>query len=336
MKITIVTDGSNTLGLGHVVQSLTLADALRARAGAAVAISFVTGSEASVRALIAARGYPVEHAGEEAAVLARLAADDPDCVIFDMLHVPVDLARAIKAQLRARLITFTNLSDANRHADMTVLAAFDPAFTNLREVDPATGQLRFSGIRYWVLRPQFYAQAPKHVARSSAVHSVMLMFGGADPCDFSSRVLAPLLDAPAQYDILLVLGPAYAGQAALDAVLASHPRAGAVRIRRGVDDVAAEMRRHDLVMASPGMSFFESILVGTPLLCFHQNRQQQDAYAGVFATLGVEDLATLPQRLARHDFIYPDELPLERMAIGRGKDDLLDAILGPAFTKEHP
>jgi spore coat polysaccharide biosynthesis predicted glycosyltransferase SpsG len=330
MRVAIVTDGGNTMGLGHVMQSLTLADALREHAGAAVSIAFLTRSDAAVRRLIGARGYEVARAQDDTHLLALLHAGQPDRIIFDMLHVPPELARTIKAELGAKLITFTNLSDANRHADMTVLAAFDPAFSNRREHDAVTGQVRFIGIKYWLLRPQFYALPPKHVVQGAPVEAVMLMFGGADPCNFSSRVLEVLLRGSEPCRILLVVGPAFAHEAALQAVLQAHPeRAAAVQVRRGVDNVAEEMRCHDLVMTSPGLSFFEALLVGTPLVCFHQNQQQQDAYAGVFPTLGPEALATLPCRLAERDFIYPDSLPLERMAIGRGKDEILDEILRP-------
>jgi spore coat polysaccharide biosynthesis predicted glycosyltransferase SpsG len=64
----------------------------------------------------------------------------------------------------------------------------------------------------------------------------------------------------------------------LDAVLTDYPDAALrVRVMTGTDRVAEVMRDSDLVMASPGLSVFKALSVGTPVLCFHQNSFQQDA-----------------------------------------------------------
>ena len=50
------------------------------------------------------------------------------------------------------------------------------------------------------------------------------------------------------------------------------------------------MYNSDLVFASPGLSFFEALIIGTPVICFHQNDLQKEVYAGYFNTFGEEDI----------------------------------------------
>jgi spore coat polysaccharide biosynthesis predicted glycosyltransferase SpsG len=328
MKIVIVTDGNSTLGLGHIYQSLSLAAALQQRCGAELVLRFLTKSGDNVRSLIRNAGFDEAYCASDAEILATLQNDPPRCVIFDKLDVAPELAQAIKQTVPASLAIFTNLTAANDYADLAVLADMGSDFKNVRRIDPVTGAVKINGPRYWLLRPEFYGLSAKAPAVRAPVQQIMLMFGGADPANYSSLVLDRLLAMPAALSILLVLGSAFPHEAQLQAVLARHAGSRSqLRIRKNVSNVAQEMRAHDVVFASPGMSFFEALAVGTPVLGFHQNALQQQVYAAVFRTLGPDDLGQLPEIIQTQQFVNPADAVVAAMEIGRGKDEILDYIL---------
>jgi len=328
MNIAIVTDGNNQLGLGHVYQSLSLAAALRQRCGAQAGLYFLTRSDESICSLIRQRGFDVTTYPDDAAILRRLQAEQPGCVIFDKLDVAPELARAIKQTIAAKLVIFTNLTPANDYADLAVLADMGSNFQNVRRIDPVSGAIRVNGPRYWILRPEFYTSPSRGPVGDAPVRRLMLMFGGADPANFSSLVLDRLLAMPASLEILLVLGAAFRHDALLQAVLDRHAASSSrVAVRRNVTNVAGEMQSHEVVFASPGLSFFEALAVGTSVLGFHQNALQRDVYATTFPTLGVEDLDKLPEMVQNKQFIHPWSPAIAAMEIGRGKDEILDDIL---------
>ena len=59
--------------------------------------------------------------------------------------------------MNLRLIIFTNLTVANRYADIAVTADIGSNFANVRFVDEKTGTRYYYGPKYWILRPEFYS-----------------------------------------------------------------------------------------------------------------------------------------------------------------------------------
>ena len=332
-RICVITDGGQQMGMGHVQQSTTLAKALRAVAD----VFFVTRSDEQVVAAIREAGFEVSALADDARIFAFLQADPPDVVLFDKIDVGVDLARQIRAGLPSRLVIFTNLTAANAHAHMVVLQraadlGTDPErrFRNEAFTDPASGTRHFYGPRYWVLRPEFHAYRQRGKTPRRPPRRILLAFGGSDPTNLTSVVLDRLLGSEAGYAIDAILGRHFAHQDAVEDVLAQHPtRRQAVRLHRNVSNVAELMYAADLAITAAGMSMFEALCVGTPVIVIPQDDLQRDTYRGVMRLLEVDDLAQLDEIIGRSDFSNPDDAPIAAMAIGEGLDALIEAIITP-------
>lgn len=330
-RICVITDGGQRMGMGHVQQSMTLAKALRG----AAEVSFLTKSDEQVVAAIREAGFEVSSFADDAQILAFLEAAPPDVVLFDKIDVGVDLARQIRTGLPSRLVIFTNLTAANAQAHMVVLQraadlATDPArrFRNEAFTDPASGARYFYGPRYWVLRPEFHVYRQRGKAPRRPPQRILLAFGGSDPTNLTSAVLDTLLGGEAPCVIDVILGRHFAHQDALERVLARHPaRRQAVTLHRNVSNVAELMYAADLAITAAGMSMFEALCVGTPVIVIPQDDLQRDTYRGVMRLLEVDELGQLADIIARGDFSTPADPIVAAMEIGDGLDELIASIL---------
>jgi len=324
MRIAVIADGSNSLGMGHVSQAITLSERLQEKCGNQAELTFLTRSDEKVEAIFRATRKRVLRCENDAAVYAALLNMRPDRVIIDHLNVDPELARKISQDLRTKLIILTNLSEANRYADVTVMAGMGSGLKNIRKCGDA-GQVQLWGPKYWLIRPEFFLYEKKPILD---IHNLMLIFGGSDPANLTAKVLSKLSKIQKGFHIVAVLGASYGGRADLEHVLCEATGSPShVTLFQNSNSIAELMHGSDLVFTSPGLSFFEALAVGTPVICFHQNKFQQEAWANVIVTHAAYEVPLVDHLIASRSFIYPNDTQIEEMKIGQGVDELLEEIL---------
>jgi spore coat polysaccharide biosynthesis predicted glycosyltransferase SpsG len=323
--ICFVTDGGLQLGMGHVQQSTTFAKLLRDKA----AIVFLTKSDDTIAAIIRESGFEVNQLRDDSAILQALQSLGPDIVIFDKLDVDPRLARDVRETLDAGLVIFTNLTDANRYADVAVTADIGSRFENISYRDPQTNTVYYYGPKFWVLRPEFYEYHRKRKTPAEQIASVLLIFGGSDPLNLTSAALAELLAHLRRLRIDVILGAQFQREAEVRSLLERH-RGTDVTVHRNVKNVAELMYNADLVIGSPGLSVFEALCVGTPVIVMPQDALQRDTYAGFMRMIEKHEVAKLPGMIERREFTFSDEPHIARMEIGQGAEELVNVILETA------
>jgi spore coat polysaccharide biosynthesis predicted glycosyltransferase SpsG len=310
--------------MGHVQQSTTLAQELAPHAK----VTFPTRSDETIAAKIRERGFPVTRLASDVAILERLRRLNPDTVIFDKIDVAEYLAREIRNTLAARLVIFTNLTAANRHAHVAVTADIGSRFENIRFVDSDTGTLYLYGPRYWVLRPAFYQCWKRGKPRATRTCRIMIIRGGSDPGNLTTAVLDQLLKADRSWRVEVVVGAHYHHDADLLETLHRHERRRClVTQHRDIGAVAELMYACDLVIASPGLSAFEALRVGTPIIVVPHNDLQRDTYVGFMSMLERHELEKLPGMIDAAQFTSSDEEKIARMQIGEGVADLIELVM---------
>lgn len=328
MKIAIITDGNNILGMGHVYQSLTLAKLLMIKALSSSNIYFLTKSSDYIVKLIEEQGFSAKQLINDDAIFEELNREKPDRIIFDKLDVSPDLALKIKKVLSIKLSIFTNLTEANKYADITVLADIGSNFENIHRRDKETGQVQFWGPKYWLLRTDFHEYKQKQKIRIKSTKNILLIFGGADSSNLTSAVLKSLLNIDKSFNINIILGSAFIHNKELDEVLKSNIDTDSnVNILKNINNVAEMMYNSDVVFASPGLSFFEALVVGTPVIGFHQNKLQKDVYNGFLTTIDISELYMLHSIIENQAYIFPDDPFIQSMEIGEGFDEILTEIM---------
>ena len=92
MKIDIITDGNNQLGLGHVYQTITLVGYLL-KQDAKLDIHLYTKSNQSVISLLESSGCNVSSCSDDQEILDLLIVRQASSIVFDKLDVSPDLAK---------------------------------------------------------------------------------------------------------------------------------------------------------------------------------------------------------------------------------------------------
>ena len=315
------------MGMGHVQQSLSLARNLAAESE----ITFLTKSDEAVSVKIQENGFSSTRMLNDAEIFEKLQLSAPDVVLFDKIDVSEILAKDIRQFLRSGLVIFTNLTAANKYAHVAVTADIGSEFKNIRYVDESTGTLYFFGPKYWILRPEFYEYKKIRKRVSLVSKKILLIFGGSDPSNLTTASLKQLLKFERDLNIDVVLGSHYSFDSELQKIIDATEHTGAdITVHKNVSNVAELMFKADLVLASPGLSAFEALCVGTPIIVVPHDSLQRDTYSGYMRMLERNDLDKLNQMIERHEFTMPGDELICRMEIGEGIQELKAEILNLA------
>lgn len=324
LKICFITDGGRQMGMGHVQQSTTFARELQDGGD----VCFLTKSDDTVLKAIRAAGFEATGLASDAEIFDHLKILRPAIIVFDKIDVEEALAKAIKEKLDSRLIIFTNLTKANRFADVAVTADIGSRFENVRFVDEETQTVYFYGPKYWVLRPEFYEYQRRGKIGAARPERLLLMFGGSDPANLTSASLEQLLFLKRTFKLDVVLGAHFGHDDDMSRLLRRYEGKRAnITVHRNISNVAELMYLADLVLASPGLSAFEALRVGTPVIVVPHDALQRDTYQGFMRMLERDELSKLGDMIEQGDYTYPDDEQIVRMEIGEGIQELKEVIM---------
>lgn len=275
MRIAIRTDASATIGAGHLMRCLSLAEGLR-RIGHQVTFFCRTlpGHQCDA---VTARGFAVQRlpAGEagldwhaDLAHVRSACADAPpfDWFIVDHYQLDARWEQAARALAR-RIAVIDDLADRPHDGDLIIdqnlRAGSDSPYAALN-ARPAEILL---GPRYALLRPTFADLRDSLAPRDGSVRRIIVCFGGADPHNHAGVTLEALrarLDELECVDVFA--GASCAHRDALaelcrtlgERVVLHPPHA----------DPAFALARADLALGAGGTMSWERACLGVPTIAF--------------------------------------------------------------------
>lgn len=254
-------DASPTLGGGHAMRCLALADAF-AGSGATCVFAVNPGATDIVPGLVRHRVIEVDGEGsDEAGSLARAFREGVDLLIVDHYHRDDAFETACRSFAREVLV-IDDLADRAHDCDWLV----DPTLGRRPEayagLVPESCRLLL-GPDYALLRPEFAALRPQALARREAhqaVERILISFGASDPHDLCGTLLGPLLEAlpDVSFDVVTGGPPSPATRAAAE-------RGGTrVRLIRQTADMAYLMAEADFAIGACGGTSWERCALGLP------------------------------------------------------------------------
>jgi UDP-2,4-diacetamido-2,4,6-trideoxy-beta-L-altropyranose hydrolase len=283
LHVALRVDASATIGTGHLVRCLTLADALAARGARCTFICRYTPPALVDRVRAAGHGLrllPGEadpgftpgpgdppHAAwlgqawerDAADTAAALAPGGWDWLVVDHYALDRRWEQAV-APLAERLMVIDDLADRPHRCDLlldqNLQRAMDRRYVGL--VPPTCTTLL--GPRYALLRPEFAAARAARAAAPPAPRRVFVFFGGADGGDMTSRALDALQDVE-DIELDVVIGSLHPKHAQVLARCAAHPGWSCAV---DVSDMAARMARAAVGLGAGGTTTWERCAVGLP------------------------------------------------------------------------
>jgi UDP-2,4-diacetamido-2,4,6-trideoxy-beta-L-altropyranose hydrolase len=295
MKIVFRVDASLSLGTGHVMRCLTLANIFRERR---MAVSFVCRlHEGHLCDLIEARGFAVRrlavrgHSGtaratsktawlgaswQDDAQQTRAAIEEHDGTV-DLLavdHYSLDARwEGVLRGAARRVFVVDDLADRPHDCDVLLDQNLhdSPESRYLGLVKETTRV--FVGPRYAVLRPEFDNFAVR--VRDGGVQRLLVYFGGgADVTNELLKIVSALrtlaVDAPVA---TFVLGPSNPPAPALCRAAAGFDR---IRIIEATSEMAGLIDEADLGIGTCGGTAWERCALGLPALVVVTGRNQHD------------------------------------------------------------
>lgn len=284
-RIAIRADASLTIGSGHVMRCLTLADVLRERGGEIVFIC--RDQPGHLAAVIGERGYPVQLLSEsaEAAPVADWCSHAAwltvpwsqdaeetrqvldgfggcDWLIVD--HYSLDRHWEARLQPVAdRVMVIDDLADRTHTCDLLLDQNFYLAQQRYQGLVPEDCRLLL-GPEFALLRPAFGALRQGLPERSGELKRILVFFGGVDGDNLTGRVLEALAEIPlVGIAIDVVVGAHNPHRDRIAQLCRALPEA---TCHCQVSNMAEMMASADLAICSGGTVTWERCCLGLPAL----------------------------------------------------------------------
>lgn len=251
-KILFVVSGYNEIGLGHVYNTLLIANDILNHQ-----IEFLVDNKSQLAFdKIAARNYRVTMQSSEN-IADDVASLSPDVVINDRLDTDSGYVQQLKTW-GIRVINFEDLGDGARQADLVINAIYPE-----KEVLPR----HYFGHEYFILRDEFFL-TPAHQPQP-VVKRVLLTFGGVDPNNLTCKVLDAIHGYCQQKGIAIsvVAGFGYCHYDKLEAY-------SDVEVFRNTLNISSHMSQADVVFTSAGRTTYELASLHVPSIVLAQNERE--------------------------------------------------------------
>jgi UDP-2,4-diacetamido-2,4,6-trideoxy-beta-L-altropyranose hydrolase len=264
-KIVIRVDGGSTIGLGHLVRCIALAQILKSD----FAIQFVCIEiPDSIIQDLGANDFSFFKIESEADFFKQL--DGNEIVVIDSYVFDTAYQKHIK-QIGCKLVCIDDLHDKDYVADLIInhSPGQDADIYNLK----ADTKLAM-GIKYALLRPSFY-KAAKQERNITEINSILICLGGADPKNITKKVLQTISKIESLKEIIVVLGSSYVFRTSLDEMVRNNPK---IKIKTALSEheMAEVMSSVDLAIVSASGTLFEVLATGAiPLICYYAENQKE-------------------------------------------------------------
>lgn len=251
-KILFVVSGYEEIGLGHVYNTLLLANDILNHE-----ISFLVDKKSKLAMnKISEYNYPVFLQKNEN-ILEDIKLFNPHMVINDIL----DTSSSYMFELRkmgVAIVNFEDLGDGASFADLVINAIY-PEQESLPN--------HYFGPRYFCLRDEFLLSPSKKI--STEVNNVLIAFGGVDPNNYTHKVLEAIYDycIKKKIKINIVAGLGYKKYETLKEFNGSN-------VVKNSSNISKYMLKADIIFTSAGRTTYEAAAIGTPTIVIAQNGRE--------------------------------------------------------------
>lgn len=251
-KILFVVSGYQEIGLGHVYNTLLIANNILNHN-----IDFLVDNKSQLAYdKIASKNYTV-FMQENKDILDDIKLLNPDVVINDRLDTEASYIKGLKV-LNIKVINFEDLGTGAKEADLVINAIYPE-----KEILPN----HYFGHDYFILRDEFLLSTP--INFSKEVKSVLLTFGGVDPNNFTLKIIQSIYDycLEKNINISVVAGFGYQHYESLTEF-------NEVSIYKNAIDISDHMKQADLIFTSAGRTTYEIASLNVPAIVLAQNKRE--------------------------------------------------------------
>ena len=254
-KVAIYVNGNNKRGVGHIYRALEMADQFYCRPDIFYDINqtVVKVFGKTTHNLIGVNGI-----GE---LLDFLERNQYDILINDILTTSIDYMIAVRKALpNAKLINFEDDGEGIYKADLVINALYQNSDLNYVK----------TGEKYYIASKLFMFYEPIEI--KDRVEKVFISFGGADPQNYSDRLLNII--SQEKYSSLkftVVLGRAKTN---IEELL-KYNKYDNIEVLYDISNMPEVMTQCDIAVTSRGRTGYELAILGIPAIAMAQNKREE-------------------------------------------------------------
>jgi UDP-2,4-diacetamido-2,4,6-trideoxy-beta-L-altropyranose hydrolase len=258
-------DASPTIGGGHVMRCLTLADELE-RHGWVVTFATTTDTIAIFYQRLMTKDViqlSPQAARSPEALLERLQSKY-DFLIVDHYALDHNFEFAFRRVI-PNIAVVDDLANRRHECDLLVDSTYRRSVADYEELIPKHCRV-LAGSQYALIRPEFRSQRDTAVARRLSLQSVRRVFlsiGLTDVGGLTARLLAILMNTSREIMIDVIVGPGVTGLSTIVDIAASDHR---VAVHIDPHDIVELMAHADLAIGAGGTTSWERCCLGLPTL----------------------------------------------------------------------
>lgn len=316
MKVMIRTDSSSTIGSGHLMRCLTLADCLRL---AGVSVTFicrdlpgnlyneVIRQKFKLCLLEHKSGIEAEISDDDAQSTAGIIARDggADWLMVDNYALDKAWETLLRGSAK-RIMVIDDLADRPHDCDILLdQNLFGNSEERYANLSPG-GCLKLLGPRYALLRPGFFEARKKLRARTGSIRRILIAMGGADPHNVTITALKAIkeLDDP---DLLIDVAVGMANSH-IDDIMEIARLIDGCTVHHPAKNMAGLMAAADLCLGAAGSTTWERCCLGLPTLFIAgSNYEVEIARSAEAAGIG--------KYLGKYDEVLPEYIRPELEAV---------------------
>lgn len=278
-------DASQTLGGGHIVRCLALADSLAANGWSCDFMVRPLTREA-VPSLSASKHGVFELTGSEAAEPDEMRSHgDADLIVVDHYGRGAKFERMCRAWSHTVLV-IDDLANREHDADVLLDQTYGRETKDYATLIPKNCRLML-GSSFALLRPQFAQSRQQALARNrGSLKKILVCMGNSDPHDLTSRAVRAIVASGLDVSVDVVLGGDSPNRATVEGALKGHAR---FALHLDTPRMAELMADADLSIGSCGVIAWERCTLALPCIAVI-TADNQRTIAKKLASAGAIDL----------------------------------------------
>ena len=297
IKIIFRVDGSNSIGMGHVMRCIALAREFEISGNSEILFIMKDFKEAVeiVRKNFEVKTIsknPVENGGFDNSTNI-MQIFNPEIILTDILNIDENILLNIK-NLCDVLVSIDDLANTKFCSDIVVNGHFNSI--NLEYID-FKDTTYLLGPSFLILDKAFLIVHAKTKSINKNVKRILVTLGGSDDTKSFLKVLRGINLLEESYDIYMVLGPAFIHNDELDNEIKNSNHNFSTETNINSHRMAELMFNADVAIVSGGNTKYELVTTGTPGLVVCSNMDEVNltdelAKKGCIINLGLNNQVT--------------------------------------------
>lgn len=293
-------DASRAIGTGHVIRSLTLAQALKGHGWTCI---FACSKETSATVpLLLEAGFPVT---DSEAISEQLHAD---ILVIDGYQFEKTYETSLRG-IAKKILAIDDLANKPHDCDILIDQTYGRVESDYRALVPDHCKI-LTGSQFALLRSPFAEKRAEALRRrTGSISRILIFISGSDPHGVTIKALRAITLLKNMPLIDVVIPSAAPFYAKADGIRAAHP--DKIRFLENVSNMAELMTQADLCIGAGGTASWERCCLGLPALIIEIADNQKLiasslAAAGAVVNLGWHEGITDKMLAAALEKLLPD------------------------------